>query len=135
VLITAVVATTLPVRGPSLAGIVKSSGLAIAPAHATAKEAAAWQAMDKTVVKYLNDFAAVGGVNALAVERLRARCAERLDSQTDAELLADLAALRRDVLSVQATELRRLFTEEQIGDALQRRLQDDLDRREMGLEA
>ena len=61
--------------------------------------------------------------------------AERLDPDTDAALLEDLASLRRDVLSVQAAELRRLFAEEQIGDGLRRRLQAELDRREAGLEA
>ncbi|WP_344656206.1 hypothetical protein [Catenulispora subtropica] len=43
--------------------------------------------------------------------------------------------LRRDVLSVQSAELRRLFAEEQIGDGARRRLQAELDRREAGLEA
>ena len=134
VLTTAVVAATLTVQGLSLAGIVKTSGLAVAPAHAAAKESAARAAMDRAVVEYLDDLAAVGGVNPVAVERLRGRYAERLDPDTDAALLDDLATLRRDVISVQTAELRRLFAEEQIGDAMRRRLQAELDRREAGLD-
>jgi CPA1 family monovalent cation:H+ antiporter len=135
VLTTAVVAATLTVQGLSLAGIVKSSGLAVAPEHAEAKESAARAAMDRAVVEYLDDLAAVGGVNPVAVARLRGRYAERLDPETDAGLLADLAVLRRDVLSVQAAELRRLSADEQIGDGLRRVLQAELDRREAGLDA
>ncbi|GAA1967752.1 Na+/H+ antiporter [Catenulispora subtropica] len=135
VLTTAVVAATLTVQGLSLAGVVKTSGLAVAPEHAAAKEEAARAAMDQAVVEYLDDLAATGKVNELAVVRLRGRYAERLDPDTDAALLEDLAMLRRDVLSVQAAELRRLFAEEQIGDGLRRRLQAELDRREAGLDA
>lgn len=135
VLTTAVVAATLTVQGLSLAGIVRASGLAVAPEDAAAKEAAARAAMDRAVVEYLDDLAAVGGVDPVAVERLRGRYAERLAPDTDAVLLEDLATLRRDVLSVQAAELRRLFGEERIGDGLRRRLQAELDRREAGLDA
>jgi CPA1 family monovalent cation:H+ antiporter len=135
VLTTAVVAATLTVQGLSLAGIVRTSGLAIAPEHSAAKEQAARAAMDRAVVEYLDDLAAVGGINELAVTRLRGRYAERLDPETDDALLGDLATLRRDVLSVQAAELRRMFAEEQIGDGLRRSLQAELDRREAGLEA
>jgi CPA1 family monovalent cation:H+ antiporter len=135
VLTSAVVAATLTVQGLSLAGVVKTSGLATDPAHAAAAETAARTAMDRSVVEYLDDLAAVGGVSPLAVERLRSRYAERLDPDSDAELLADLATLRRDVISVQAAELRRLFTDEQISDGLRRRLQAELDRREAGLDA
>jgi CPA1 family monovalent cation:H+ antiporter len=135
VLTTAVVAATLTVQGLSLAGVVRTSGLAVAPEHAAAKEAAARAALDRAVVEYLDDLAAVGGVNETAVARLRGRYAERLNPDTDAALLADLAALRRDVLSVQSAELRRLFTEEHIGEGMRRQLQTELDRRETGLEA
>jgi Na+/H+ antiporter len=135
VLTTAVVAATLTLQGLSLAGIVKASGLAVAPEHAAAREAAARAAMDRAVVAYLDELAAVGGVNPVAVDRLRGRYAERLDPDTDRALLEDLAALRRDVISVQAAELRRLSTDEQIGDGLRRRLQTELDRREAGLDA
>ncbi|NUR58647.1 MAG: Na+/H+ antiporter [Catenulispora sp.] len=135
VLTTAVVAATLTVQGLSLARIVKTSGLAVAPEHAEAKESAARTAMDRAVVGYLDDLAATGRVDEIAVARLRSRYAERLDPDTDAQLLDDLAMLRRDVLSVQAAELRRLVVEERIGDALRRRLQEELDRREAGLDA
>ena len=135
VLTTAVVAATLTVQGLSLAGIVKTSGLAVAPDDAAAKETAARAAMDRAVVEYLDDLAAVGAVNPVAVARLRDRYAERLDPETAAGLLADLSTLRRDVLSVQAAELRRLSADEQIGDGLRRRLQAELDRREAGLDA
>jgi CPA1 family monovalent cation:H+ antiporter len=135
VLTTAVVAATLTVQGLSLARIVKTSGLAISPEHAEAKESAARAAMDRAVVGYLDDLAATGRFNEVAVARLRSRYAERLDPYTDAELRADLAMLRRDVISVQAAELRRLVVEEHIGDSLRRRLQEELDRREAGLEA
>lgn len=91
--------------------------------------------MDRAVVEYLDDLAAVGGVNPVAVERLRGRYAERLDPEADAGLLSDLAVLRREVLSVQAAELHRLAADEQIADALRRRLQGELDRREAGLDA
>jgi hypothetical protein len=74
-------------------------------------------------------------VNPVAVARLRSRYAERMDPDTDAALLDDLATLRRDVLSVQAAELHRLVAEEQIGDGMRRRLQAELDRRETGLDA
>ena len=135
VLTSAVVAVTLTVQGLSLATVVRTSGLATDPADAAAAETTARASMDRAVVEYLDDLAAVGGVSPLAVERLRGRYAERLDPDTDAELLADLAALRRDVLSVQSAELRRLAADEQIGDALRRRLQAELDRRETGLGA
>ncbi|ACU75771.1 sodium/hydrogen exchanger [Catenulispora acidiphila DSM 44928] len=135
VLTTAVVAATLTVQGLSLAGMVKTSGLAVATEHAAAKEQAALAAMNEAAVAYLDELAAVGAVNAVAVERLRQRYAERLDPQTDAGLLDDLAALRRDVLSVQSEELRRLSAQEQISDGMRRRLQADLDRREAGLDA
>src|SRR6185312_7277509 len=100
VLTTAVVAATLTVQGLSLAGVVRTSGLAVAPEHAAAKEESAREAMDRAVVEYLDDLAAAGMVNESAVLRLRARYAERLDPETDAALLEDLAMLRRDVLSV-----------------------------------
>jgi CPA1 family monovalent cation:H+ antiporter len=135
VLTTAVVAATLTVQGLTLAGMVKTSGLAVAPEHAAAKESAARAAMDRAVVEYLDDLAAAGGANPVAVQRLRSRYAERLDPDSDAALLDDLATLRRDVLSVQAAELHRLVAEERIGDAMRRRLQAELDRREAGLDA
>lgn len=135
VLTTAVVAATLTVQGLTLAGVVRTSGLATDPADAAAAETAARTAMDRSVVEYLDDLAAVHAVTPLAVQRLRGRYAERLDPDTDAELLADLAMLRRDVLSVQAAELRRLTADEQISDGLRRRLQAELDRREAGLDA
>jgi CPA1 family monovalent cation:H+ antiporter len=135
VLTSAVVAATLTVQGLSLAAVVRTSGLATDPAGAAAAETAARTAMDRAAVEYLDDLAAVGGVSPLAVERLRGRYAERLDPDTDAELLEDLATLRRDVLSVQAAELHRLAADDRIGDGLRRRLQAELDRREAGLDA
>lgn len=135
VLTTAVVAATLTLQGLSLAALVRTSGLAVAPEHAAAKESAARAAMDRAVVAYLDDLTAVGTVNPTAVERLRSRYAERTDPDTDAALLDDLATLRRDVLGVQAAELRRLVAEERIGDGTRRRLQAELDRREAGLDA
>jgi CPA1 family monovalent cation:H+ antiporter len=135
VLTTAVVAATLTVQGLSLAGVVRTSGLAVAPERATAEEAAARAAMDRAAVEYLEELAAAGMTNPSAVSRLRARYAERLEADTDTAMLEDLAVLRRDVLGVQGTELRRLFAEEQISDGLRRRLQAELDRREAGLDA
>jgi len=135
VLTTAVVAATLTVQGLSLGGIVKTSGLGVAPERALAKETAARTSMNRAAVAYLDGLATVGGVNPVAVERLRGRYAERLDPQADAALLDDLATLRREVLSVQAAELQRLFAEEQIGDGMRRQLQAELDRREAGLDA
>ncbi|WP_307856602.1 Na+/H+ antiporter [Catenulispora pinistramenti] len=135
VLTTAVVAATLTVQGLSLAGVVRTSGLAVAPERAAAKEEAARAAMDRAVVEYLDELAVAGPANSSAVLRLRARYAERLDPETDASLLEDLATLRRDVLSVQGAELRKLFAEERISDGSRRRLQAELDRREAGLDA
>lgn len=122
VLTTAVVALTLVVQGFTLGAVVDRSGLAVEPARTADEEAGARAALDRAALTRL---AALDGAGAAPRSAL-VRAHEHHTARPD----ADYRALRRDLLTLQRAELRRLYDAHAISDATRRRLLLDLDREE-----
>jgi len=134
VLTTAVVATTLVLQGLTLAPVVRSSGLAVDPAHLAAKEAEVRASLDEAALEYLDDLRANDAAPAEVLDRLRRRYTARLGHGEDGAGTADdLVRLQFRLVEVQRTELRRLYADGRVGDTMQRRIQHDLDRAEAAL--
>ena len=134
VLTTAVVATTLVLQGLTLAPVVRSSGLAVDPAHLAAKEAEVRASLDEAALEYLDDLRANDAAPAEVLDRLRRRYTARLGHGEDGAGAADdLVRLQFRLVEVQRTELRRLYADGRVGDTMRRRIQHDLDRAEAAL--
>jgi len=134
VLTTAVVATTLVLQGLTLAPVVRSSGLAVDPAHLAAKEAEVRASLDEAALEYLDDLRTNDAAPAEVLDRLRRRYTARLGHGEDGAAAADdLVRLQFRLVEVQRTELRRLYADGRVGDTMQRRIQHDLDRAEAAL--
>lgn len=135
VLTTAVVAATLTIQGLTLASVVRSSGLAVDPAHLAAKEDEVRYSLNAAALEYLDDLREHEEMPAEMFERLRRRYAARIGGADEERAYApgDLARLQRRLVEVQRAELRRLYADGRVGDAIQRRIQNELDRAETGI--
>ncbi|WUH88921.1 Na+/H+ antiporter [Streptomyces sp. NBC_00433] len=137
VLTTAVVVLTLVVQGLTLAPLVNRSGLALEPEHTSQEETTARDALTRAALAHLDGLAALETLPETALHRMRHNLAARLDHDTDDpdNPSADAAYrdLRREIIALQNTELRRLYDEHRVSDTTRRRLQTDLDREESGL--
>jgi len=134
VLTTAVVAVTLTVQGLTLAFVVRSSGLAVDPAHVASKEAQVRAWLDEAALEYLENLRDNDDVPGEVLDRLERRYNARLGRTEDgAWPHADFARLQRRLLDVQRAELRRLHTDGRVDDGVQRRITHELDRTEEGL--
>lgn len=137
VLTTAVVVLTLVGQGMTLAPLVNRSGLALEPEHTAQEETAARDALTRAALVHLDGLAGLETVPETALHRMHHSLTARLDDDTDAPRTASADTvyreLRREIIAVQGTELRRLYDEHRISDTTRRRLQTDLDREESGL--
>ena len=134
VLTTAVVAVTLTVQGLTLAFVVRSSGLAVDPAHVASKEAQVRVWLDEAALEYLDYLRSNEDIPREVLDRLQRRYNARLGSTEDgAWPHGDFTRLQRRLLDVQRAELRRLHTDGRVDDSVQRRITHELDRTEEGL--
>ncbi|WP_034260933.1 Na+/H+ antiporter [Actinospica robiniae] len=125
VLTAAVVTLTLVTQGLTLAPVVRTSGLALDPEHVAAKEAEIHTWLNEAVLDYLDDPATTQDVPPETLDRLRRRHTARL--------VGTSAHLERRLVDLQRAELRRLYTEGRVNDAVRRRIQHQLDRTEAGI--
>ncbi|MFI6151329.1 Na+/H+ antiporter [Kitasatospora sp. NPDC051170] len=137
VLTTSVVVFTLVVQGLTLAVVVNRSGLALEPEHTAREEADARDALNRAALDHVEHLSELEAVPETSVDRVRRSLTARLDRTAEAAdgTTADAAhrQLRREVIAVQNTELRRLYEEHRISDTTLRVLQRDLDLEEAGL--
>ncbi|WP_406433368.1 Na+/H+ antiporter [Streptomyces sp. NBC_00631] len=140
VLTTSVVVVTLVVQGFSLASVVRRSGIALEPEHTEREEAAARCRLADAGIRRLAELSELEAVPDVVLDRLRRGLHARLDDARDR--LTDSTAesadlvyrqLRRDLIAVEAAELRRLYDEHTISDTTRRRLQRSLDLEEARL--
>ncbi|MEV7319497.1 Na+/H+ antiporter [Streptomyces sp. NPDC093970] len=140
VLTTSVVVVTLVVQGFSLASVVRRSGIALEPDHTEREEATARCRLADAGIRRLDELSELEAVPEVVVDRLRRGLNARLDDAHDR--LTDSTAesadlvyrqLRRDLIAVEAAELRRLYDEHTISDTTRRRLQRSLDLEEARL--
>ncbi len=145
VLTTSIVVVTLVVQGFTLAPLVRRSGIALEPDHTEREEANARLSLASAGLNRLEEISDLEAVPDVVVDRLRRGFASRLDHARDR--LADTEGngarpesadlvyrqLRRDLIAVEAVELRRLYDEHRISDTTRRRLQRSLDLEEARL--
>ncbi|MFL6112863.1 MAG: Na+/H+ antiporter, partial [Catenulispora sp.] len=99
------------------------------------KEAAARQSLARAALDYIDTLADTTEAPDRVLDRLRRRYSARLGTPDDgAWPAAAYADLQRQVIGVQSTELRRLYTEGRISDGIRRRMQAELDRAEAALD-
>lgn len=138
VLTTAVVVFTLVVQGLTLARVVNRSGVALGPEDIASEESSAREALNRAALAYLD------GIDGIDVPRTRpeavtVKMRHNLVARIDHDAgggdgnLAAYTDLRREVIEVQNTMLRRLYDDHEISDTTRRRLQHDLDQEETGL--
>ena len=145
VLTTSVVVATLVVQGFSLASVVRRSGIALEPDHTEREEAEARCSLATAGLSRLEEISDLEAVPDVVLDRLRRGLTARLDHARDRLAQdngdgtptesADLTyrQLRRDLITVEAAELQRLYDEHRIGDTTRRRLQRSLDLEEARL--
>jgi len=142
VLTTSVVVFTLVVQGLSLAPLVNRSGLALEPEHTAREEAQTRESLAHAGLAHVDQLADLETVPAAVLDRVRRNLSARLqqtDEPGDDPVATGTSALtayrevRREVIAVQGTELRRLYDEHEISDTTRRQLQHDLDLEEAGL--
>ncbi|MFI9650392.1 Na+/H+ antiporter [Streptomyces sp. NPDC052040] len=144
VLTTSVVVVTLVVQGFTLAPAVRRSGIALEPDHTEREEAAARCRLAGAGMRRLDELAALQAAPEVVLDRLRRGLSARLDDAR--ERLEDTGGpapgesadlvyrqLRRDLIAVEAAELRRLFDDHAVSDTTRRRLQRSLDLEEARL--
>lgn len=145
VLTTSVVVVTLVVQGFTLASVVRRSGIALEPDHTEREEAAARCSLAGAGLSRLDEISELEAVPDVVVDRLRRGLTARLEDATDRLAAtngdsapsesADLTyrQLRRDLITVEVTELQRLYDDHEISDTTRRRLQRSLDLEEARL--
>jgi CPA1 family monovalent cation:H+ antiporter len=134
VLTTAVVAITLTIQGLTLSSVVRTSGLAVDPAHLEAKESVVRAHLNEAALDYLDGLRESADVPEAVLNRLRRRYTARLGVAEDGAYPAeDFADLQHGLLDVQRSELRRLHVDGRISDTVHRRIQHELDRTEAGI--
>jgi CPA1 family monovalent cation:H+ antiporter len=144
VLTTSVVVVTLVVQGFTLPPVVRRSGIALEPDHTEREEAAARCRLADAGIRRLDELSALEAAPDVVLDRLRRGLTARLEDARDR--LADHAGtvpaesadliyrrLRRELITVEALELRRLYDEHAISDTTRRRLQRSLDLEEARL--
>ncbi|MFE9453741.1 Na+/H+ antiporter [Streptomyces sp. NPDC006739] len=144
VLTTSVVVVTLVVQGFTLAPVVRRSGIALEPDHTEREEASARCRLADAGIRRLDELAELEALPGVVVERLRRGLNARLDDARDrlaetgggASVESDdliYRQVRRDLIAVEAAELRRLYDGHAISDTTRRRLQRSLDLEEARL--
>ncbi|MCX4596610.1 Na+/H+ antiporter [Streptomyces sp. NBC_01549] len=145
VLTTSVVVVTLVVQGFTLAPVVRRSGIALEPDHTEREEAQARCSLASAGLSRLDEISELEAVPDVVLDRLRRGLTARLDDASDRlgqaygdgtpTESADLTyrQLRRDLITVEETELQRLYDQHRISDTTRRRLQRSLDLEEARL--
>jgi CPA1 family monovalent cation:H+ antiporter len=145
VLTTSVVVATLVVQGFTLAPVVRRSGIALEPDHTEREEAQARCSLANAGLSRLDEISELEAVPDVVLDRLRRGLTARLDDASDRLGQADgddtptesadltYRQLRRDLITVEEAELRRLYDEHRISDTTRRRLQRSLDLEEARL--
>jgi CPA1 family monovalent cation:H+ antiporter len=138
----AVIVTTLVVQGFTLGPLVHRSGVAVPPEHAQTEEATARLAMSRAALAYLDQVESLEAAPEVVVARLRQILRARLDYSDDSDgtggtvddtIAPMLRQLRRDLISIEATELTRLYEDGVIGAGTRRQMQRRLDLEEASL--
>jgi len=140
-LTTAVIVFTLVVQGFTLAPLVRRSGIALDPADIRQEQTRARLRIAEAGLDHLEHVAETESAPGFVVDQLRASWQARLDRiRTDHEAdpgeiprYGTYAALRREILDVEAAELTRLFESGAITDTTRRRIQRQLDLEHAGL--
>lgn len=134
VLTVTVVAVTLTVQGLTLSSVVRTSGLAVDPAHLAAKETEVRASLNEAALDYIEGLRANTDIPDQVLSRLRRRYTARLGVVEDGAYPNDaFARIQRDLLDVQRGELNRLRADSRISDSVHRRIQHELDRVESGI--
>ena len=138
-LTTTVIVFTLVAQGFSLEPLVKRSRIAQPAADARAEETRARQRMARAALVELEDRAEAGAGPEAVLKQLRHGLRTRIreaGQQADgsaAPIAVAYAAVRLDLIAVEADTLNRMYADGQIGDATRRRLQRVLDLEEASL--
>jgi CPA1 family monovalent cation:H+ antiporter len=135
-LTTAVIVATLVIQGFTLGPLVRRSGVALPPDHAQTEEATARLAMARAALTYLDQVENLEAAPEIVVAQLRHIVQSRLNHANgtgDDLAVPVLRQLRRDLIRVEAAELRRLYEDGVIGAATRRQLQRRLDLEEASL--
>lgn len=133
VLTTTVVAITLTIQGLTLSSVVRTSGLAVDPAHIAAKETEVRISLNEAALDYLDGLRDNADVPGEVLDRLCRRYTARRGPAEDGAPTDTFAHLQRDLLEVQRGELHRLHADGRISDTVHRRFQHELDRAETGI--
>jgi CPA1 family monovalent cation:H+ antiporter len=134
VLTVTVVAITLTVQGLTLSSVVRTSGLAVDPAHLAAKETEVRASLNEAALDYIDGLRENTDIPDQVLSRLRRRYTARLGAVEDGAYPTDaFARIQRDLLDVQRGELNRLRADSRISDTVHRRIQHELDRVEAGI--
>jgi CPA1 family monovalent cation:H+ antiporter len=129
-LTSAVIATTLIVQGFTLGPLVNRSGVTLPPGHGAAEHALASTAMARAALARLDELENLEAAPLAALEQARHLLCARVadpDGPNQDPLDDPLRALRRDLLSVEAAELARLYHDGTIGRVTRQQLQRRLD--------
>jgi CPA1 family monovalent cation:H+ antiporter len=130
-LTSAVIATTLIVQGLTLGALVNRTGVALPADHGPAEQALASAAMARAALAHLDEIESLEVVPEAALHQARhllnARLADRDEPRQQDPLNETLQALRRDLISIEAAELGRLYHDGTVGAATRRELQRRLD--------
>ncbi len=138
-LTTAVIVTTLVVQGFTLGPLVHRSGVAVPPEHTQTEETTARLAMSRAALAYLDQVEGLEAAPEVVVAQLRQILQGRLDYSDGSDGAVDdttapmLRQLRRDLISIEATELTRLYEDGVIGAGTRRQMQRRLDLEEASL--
>lgn len=140
VVATGVIVTTLVVQGLTLAPFVRRLGVSRDPQTDRDEEALARHQTAVVALTRLEDLVDLEAASTTVAGRLRAGLEHRVsltspgrDEDTTPSTSADYRRLRRDLLAVEAAELRRLSESGQISEPVRRRMQRRLDLEEAGL--
>jgi monovalent cation/hydrogen antiporter len=134
---TAVIVLTLVVQGFTLAPLVRRTGIALDPRDIQQEHDNARARLAEAALARLDELAESETAPQFVVEQLRHSWRARLDRvlahEDDVPTVAAYRDLRRELLSVEGTELTRLYETGAITDGTRRRIQRTLDLESTGL--
>ncbi|MFJ6485032.1 Na+/H+ antiporter [Streptomyces sp. NPDC091682] len=142
VLTSSVVIVTLVVQGFTLTAVVRRSGIGLEPDHTEREETGARLSLAEAGLRRLDELSGLDAAPQAVLDRLRRALQARRDHARDR--LGDdegpyesadqvYRHLRRDLINVEAAELRRLYDDHRISDTTRRQLQRTLDLEEARL--
>ncbi|HEU4424891.1 MAG TPA: Na+/H+ antiporter [Pilimelia sp.] len=128
----AVIVLTLTVQGLSLGPLVRRSGVAVSPERARDEDATARLRMARAALDRLDELDDLEAVPQAVSHRLRRALTARVEqsnvrNRPDEPTEPTYRQVRRELIAVEANELRRLHESSVISEATRRRLQRALD--------